>query len=309
MNKLPQKKSVSVVIPVYNEEQALAELIEKLRKVFRTTDYLPEIIVVDDGSTDRSPEIADQISRKQPNVRLIRLLRNRGKAAALKAGFDSATGDYVATIDADLQDDPEAIPRMITLLESQNVDLISGWKHARQDRFIKRQTSKLFNFFTRVMTGVKLHDMNNGLKVYRSEVVKSIDLYGEMHRFIPVLAKINGFSSGELKVRHFPRKYGKTKYGVSRFYKGLLDLMTVLFTMKFMKRPMHFFGLWGLLFLFIGILAEGYLLILKYAFQEPFQKHIALLILGVLLIVFGMQFVSLGLISEMIIYHRKDKSR
>lgn len=309
MNKLPQKKSVSVVIPVYNEEQALAELIEKLHKVFRPTDYLPEIIVVDDGSTDGSPAIADQISRKQPNVRLIRLFRNRGKAAALKAGFDNATGDYVATIDADLQDDPEAIPRMITLLESQNLDLVSGWKHTRRDRFIKRQTSKLFNFFTRVMTGVKLHDMNNGLKVYRSEVVKSIDLYGEMHRFIPVLAKIKGFTSGELKVRHFPRKYGRTKYGVSRFYKGFLDLLTVLFTMKFMKRPMHFFGLWGILFLFIGILAEGYLLVLKYAFREPFQKHIALLILGVLLIVFGMQFISLGLISEMIIYHRKDKSR
>ncbi|MCK4385879.1 MAG: glycosyltransferase, partial [candidate division Zixibacteria bacterium] len=186
-------------------------------------------------------------------------------------------------------------------------DLVSGWKQNRQDRFIKKHTSKIFNFVTRIMTGIPLHDMNNGLKVYKSEVIKTISIYGEMHRFIPVLAKMNGFKSGEMKVRHFPRKYGKTKYGTSRFYKGFLDLLTVLFTSKFLRRPMHFFGLWGIIFLGIGTIAEIYLLVLKFAFGEPFQKHIALIMLGVLLIVFGMQFFSLGLISEMIAYHQKSK--
>ena len=213
----------------------------------------------------------------------------------------------MATIDADLQDDPEAIPQMVELTKKEKYDLVSGWKQNRQDRFIKKHTSKIFNFATRIMTGIPLHDMNNGLKVYKSEVVKTISIYGEMHRFIPVLAKMNGFKSGEMKVRHFPRKYGKTKYGVSRFYKGFLDLLTVLFTSKFLRRPMHFFGLWGIIFLGIGTIAEIYLLVLKFAFGEPFQKHIALMMLGVLLIVFGMQFFSLGLISEMIAFHQKSK--
>lgn len=307
MAATPTKNLVSIVIPVYNEAESLAELYQKIADTFQRESYDFEVIFTDDGSTDSSPEIEQKIAGEHENVQLARFKKNRGKAAALNEGFARARGQYVATIDADLQDDPTAIPDMLRQIGEQDVDLISGWKQNRQDRFIKKYTSRIFNFVTRKLTGIRLHDMNNGLKVYKSEVVKSIDLYGELHRFIPVLAKHQGYSSGEMKVRHFPRKHGKTKYGLSRFYKGFLDLLTVLFTVKFSKRPMHFFGVWGILFFSVGVAAEIYLLILKYAFGEAFQKHIALLLLGVLLIVFGMQFFSLGLIGEMITYHHKSK--
>ena len=309
MEKTIQVNLVSVVVPVYNETGSLRELYLKISEAFEKTDYTHEIIFVDDGSRDGSYDIEQEIAKEHPNVSVIRFHANRGKAAVLNDGFAAANGEFVATIDADLQDDPKAIPQMVELIKKEKYDLVSGWKQNRQDRFIKKHTSKIFNFVTRIMTGIPLHDMNNGLKVYKSEVVKTISVYGEMHRFIPVLAKMNGFKSGEMKVRHFPRKYGKTKYGTSRFYKGFLDLLTVLFTTKYLRKPMHFFGLWGMTFVSVGLIAEIYLLVLKYACGEPFQKHIALMILGVLLIVFGMQFFSLGLISEMITFHQKSKKQ
>jgi len=309
VEKTIQVNLVSVVVPVYNEAGSLRELHLKISEAFEKTDYTHEIIFVDDGSRDGSYDIEQELAKEHPNVSVIRFHANRGKAAVLNDGFAAANGEFVATIDADLQDDPKAIPQMVELIKKEKYDLVSGWKQNRQDRFIKKHTSKIFNFVTRIMTGIPLHDMNNGLKVYKSEVVKTISVYGEMHRFIPVLAKMNGFKSGEMKVRHFPRKYGKTKYGTSRFYKGFLDLLTVLFTTKYLRKPMHFFGLWGMAFVSVGLIAEIYLLILKYAYGEPFQKHIALMILGVLLIVFGMQFFSLGLISEMITFHQKSKKQ
>jgi len=309
VEKISQQKLVSVIVPVYNEIESLKEMHQKICAAFQKTSYDLEIIFVDDGSRDGSYEVEQELVNSNSNTRVIRFPANRGKAAALNDGFAVARGEFVATIDADLQDDPEAIPQMIELIKKEKYDLVSGWKQARKDRFIKKHTSKIYNLVTRIMTGIRLHDMNNGLKVYKSEVVKSINLYGEMHRFIPVLAKMNGFVSGEMKVRHFPRKYGKTKYGTSRFYKGFLDLLTVLFTTKYLRRPMHFFGLWGMAFVSVGLIAEIYLLVLKYAYGEPFQKHIALMMLGVLLIVFGMQFFSLGLISEMIAYHQKSKKQ
>ncbi len=302
------KKIVSVVIPIFNEAESLRELNEKIQAAFRSTEYEIEIIMVDDGSRDNSAAVAREIAQTWSNVVTTGFQRNRGKAAALNEGFRLATGEFVATIDADLQDDPEALPEMLQYLQESGYDLVSGWKQDRKDTFIKRRTSKVYNFFTRLMTGVKLHDMNNGLKVYRSTVVKSINLYGELHRYIPVLAKVEGFTSGEFKVRHFPRKYGKTKYGPSRFYKGMLDLLTVLFITRFMKRPMHFFGLWGIIIVVIGLLSELWVLILKFGLHEPFRDHVAMLIFGVLLIVFGMQFFSLGLISELITFqNRKEK--
>ncbi|MFA7711493.1 MAG: glycosyltransferase family 2 protein [Candidatus Neomarinimicrobiota bacterium] len=308
VNSENDRKLVSVVIPVFNEAQSLRELNEQIQAAFRPTNYDLEIIIVDDGSRDGSATVAREIAKAYPNVNVTGFQRNRGKAAALNEGFRRAQGDFVATIDADLQDDPEAIPAMLNYLQEAGYDLVSGWKQKRQDKFIKKRTSRFFNFITCLMTGLRLHDINNGLKVYRAEVVKSIYLYGELHRFIPVLARVEGFTSGEFKVRHFPRKYGKTKYGPSRFYKGLLDLLTVLFITRFMKRPMHFFGLWGIVIVLIGLLSELWVLILKFAFHEPFQDHVALMIFGVLLIVFGMQFFSLGLISEMITFqNRKDK--
>jgi len=304
-----QSNLVSIVIPVFNEVESLRELHQKITAAFQGTDYLLELIFVDDGSRDGSYAAEFQLSQEYPNVSVIRFPVNRGKAAALNEGFAAAKGAYIATIDADLQDDPQAILPMIELIKNEKYDLVSGWKQKRQDRFIKKCTSRLFNCTARLLTGVRLHDMNNGLKVYKSVVAKSLNLYGELHRFIPVLAKIEGFTSSELKVRHFPRKYGVTKYGASRFYKGFLDLLTVLFTAKFLRRPMHFFGLWGIIFVAIGLLAEIYLLILKFAYHEPFQRHVALLVLGVLLIVFGMQFFSLGLIGEMIAYYHKTKNQ
>lgn len=300
MEKKGQTNLISVVVPVYNEVDSIREMCSNIQTALKKSTYDFEIILVDDGSRDGSYPVEQELVAKNQEISLIRFNRNLGKAAALNEGFAVAKGEFVATIDADLQDDPEAIPQMADFIKDSDFDLISGWKQDRKDRFIKKHTSKIYNFFSRLMTGVKLHDMNNGLKVYKTEVVKNITVYGEMHRFIPVLAKINGFKSGEMKVKHFPRKYGKTKYGASRFYKGFLDLLTILFTMKFMKRPMHFFGLWGLLFAIVGIASEIYLLILKYAFGHPFRNHVALLMLGVLLIIFGMQFFSLGLISEMI---------
>lgn len=298
---------VSVVIPVYNEKESLKELYQKIVDALVGASYKYEIIFIDDGSNDGSPEVEESIAQSDPNVIIERFNKNKGKAAALNRGFQIAKGEYVVTIDADLQDDPYAIPDLIKKLKEGGYDLVSGWKQNRQDKLIKRSSSRLFNFTTRVLTGVKLHDMNNGLKVYKQEVVKNLKLYGEMHRFIPVLAKNMGYVSGELKVRHFPRRYGKTKYGVSRFYKGFLDLLTVLFITRFMKRPMHFFGLWGILLALLGLIVEIWVLILKYGFGEPFKQHFALLILGVLLLVFGIQFFSLGLIGEMITYNGKDK--
>lgn len=307
MENIRQPNLISVIVPVYNEVESVAEMCHKIQAALKQSTYDYEIILVDDGSRDGSYAVEQDLAAKNPEIALIRFNRNLGKAAALNEGFSAAKGEFIATIDADLQDDPEAIPKMADRLKTGEYDLISGWKQNRKDPFIKKNTSKIYNFFSRLMTGVKLHDMNNGLKVYKAEVVKSITIYGEMHRFIPVLAKINGFKSGEMKVRHFPRKYGKTKYGASRFYKGFLDLLTILFTMKFLKRPMHFFGLWGLIFVLLGFAAEVYLLILKYAFGDPFRNHIAMLLLGVLLIIFGMQFFSLGLISEMIIRQKYEK--
>jgi len=298
----------SVVIPVFNEVESLRELTERIQAAFRSTDYELEIIIIDDGSRDSSAKLAQEIARECPNVIATGFRRNRGKAAALNEGFRLAKGDFVATIDADLQDDPDALPGMLNYLQESGYDLISGWKQNRKDTFIKRRTSKIYNFVTRKLSGVDLHDINNGLKVYRAEVVKAINLYGELHRYIPVLAKVEGFTSGEYKVQHFPRKHGKTKYGPSRFYKGMLDLLTVLFITRYMKRPMHFFGLWGIVIVLIGLLSELWVLILKFGFHEPFQNHVALMIFGVLLIVFGMQFFSLGLISEMITFqNRKEK--
>jgi len=296
------------VIPVFNEVESLRELNEKIQLAFQKTGYDLEIIIVDDGSRDGSAALAKEIAGAFPNVIATGFQRNRGKAAALNEGFRIVRGEFVATIDADLQDDPEALPAMLNYLQESGNDLISGWKQNRQDRFVKKRTSRIFNFVTRKLTGLNLHDINNGLKVYRAEVIKSINLYGELHRYIPVLAKVEGFSSGEYKVRHFPRKYGKTKYGPSRFYKGMLDLLTVLFITRFTKRPMHFFGLWGIMIVLIGLLSELWVLILKFGLHEPFRNHVALMIFGVLLIVFGMQFFSLGLISEMITFqNRKEK--
>ncbi|MDD3966442.1 MAG: glycosyltransferase family 2 protein [Candidatus Neomarinimicrobiota bacterium] len=297
---------LSVIIPVYNEEGSLRELSERIMRVFEKGGYKGEIIFINDGSTDKTAEILNALDNEQMLIRSIHFHRNKGKAAALQAGFEEAKGKYVITMDGDLQDEPGEIPALIAKLE-EGFDIVSGWKKKRHDPISKRWPSKLFNSVARAMSGIKIHDFNCGLKAYRREVVKQIRVYGEMHRWIPVLAKVEGFKTGEIVVTHHPRKSGKSKYGFSRTFKGFFDFMTVFFLSRFTLRPMHFFGFLGLLSVSAGTIVEIVVLIYKYGYGHSFQSHLAMLILGVLLIVLGVQLFSIGLIGEMMVYQSKKK--
>ena len=297
---------LSVIIPVYNEEGSLRELSERIMRVFEKGGYKGEIIFINDGSTDKTAEILNALDNEQMLIRSIHFHRNKGKAAALQAGFEEAKGKYVITMDGDLQDEPGEIPALIAKLE-EGFDIVSGGKKKRHDPISKRWPSKLFNSVARAMSGIKIHDFNCGLKAYRREVVKQIRVYGEMHRWIPVLAKVEGFKTGEIVVTHHPRKSGKSKYGFSRTFKGFFDFMTVFFLSRFTLRPMHFFGFLGLLSVSAGTIVEIVVLIYKYGYGHSFQSHLAMLILGVLLIVLGVQLFSIGLIGEMMVYQSKKK--
>lgn len=288
---------ISVVIPLLNEEHTLVELAGKIADSLQGRDF--EIIFVDDGSMDRSWEILSKLSRDYSFVKAIRFRRNYGKSDALQAGFSAATGKYVVTMDADLQDDPYEIPALIEILEQGN-DMVSGWKKKRYDPISKTIPSRFFNAVTRLTTGIQLHDFNCGLKAYRREVTDSIYLYGEMHRYVPLLAKWKGYDKIEEKVvKHHPRKHGKTKFGISRFLNGFLDLITLLFVNRYKRRPMHFFGSVGILFLLIGGLISAYLSYIK-LFQGVPLANRPLLFLGILLILVGVQFFSIGFLGEMI---------
>ncbi|MCH7731366.1 MAG: glycosyltransferase family 2 protein [Candidatus Marinimicrobia bacterium] len=291
-------KKISVIIPAYNEEQSLPILLDEIEGAL-SGKFEYEIIVIDDGSTDGSFELLQKRAKSDGKIRVSRFLRNYGKSTALSEGFKKARGDYVITLDSDLQDDPNEIPRLIEILES-GYDLVSGWKKNRRDPFSKRVPSKFFNFITRILTGIKLHDFNCGLKAYRKSVVKSLDIYGGMHRYIPVLVCKKGYKVTETVVNHRQRKYGTTKFGRERYFHGLFDLMTVLFLNRYTRRPLHLFGIFGLISLISGLGIDVWVLFLKYGFGEPFQKHMALLVFGVLLLILGVQFISIGLLGEMI---------
>ncbi|MBI4547461.1 MAG: glycosyltransferase family 2 protein [Ignavibacteriae bacterium] len=290
-------KEISVVVPLYNEEQSLRELYDKLRNVLNRTGRY-EIIFVDDGSTDSSSRILHELRHRDRRVKIIRFRRNYGKSAALSVGFAHAEGHYIVTMDADLQDDPNEIPSLINEVK-KGFDLISGWKRKRRDPITKTIPSRFFNFVTSVMTGIHLHDFNCGLKAYRKDVAKEVKIYGELHRYIPVLAHWLGYKVGELPVQHHPRRYGKTKYGVGRFWKGFLDLLTVLFTTRYLQRPLHLFGFWGMVFIVAGFVIDLYLVILKFT-QGIALGNRPLFLAGVLLIIVGVQFVSIGLLGEII---------
>ncbi|MEX2463832.1 MAG: glycosyltransferase family 2 protein [Balneolaceae bacterium] len=293
----PSNLEISVIVPLYNEEHTLVELSGKIQNALKGRRY--EIIFVDDGSVDRSWETLKELCSTSSYVRAIRFRRNYGKSDALQAGFNTAKGKYVVTLDADLQDDPNEIPALIAILEEGN-DLVSGWKKKRYDPISKTVPSRFFNAVTRFTTGIKLHDFNCGLKAYRREVTDSIYLYGEMHRYVPLLAKWKGYDKIKEKVvQHHPRKHGKTKFGISRFLNGFLDLITLLFVNKYKQRPMHFFGSIGILFLLIGGLVSAYLTYLKLFMGEPLSNR-PLLFLGILLILVGVQFFSIGFLGEMI---------
>ncbi len=299
-------KKVSVVIPLFNEEESIKPLYNELKKSLKNISCDHEIIFVDDGSTDKSLKIIKELVRTDNHVHYISFRTNYGKSAALQMGFKHVTGDVVITMDADLQDDPEEIPNLLKKLE-EGYDLVSGWKKRRYDPFIKKYSSRFFNFVTRFFSKVKIHDFNCGLKAYRKAVVQSINVYGELHRYIPVLASWKGFSVSEIVVKHHPRKYGKTKFGVSRFFKGFLDLITVIFTVRFIKRPMHLFGIVGLLSAFIGFLISLWLTYEKFFLGKGINNR-PIFFLGILLIIVGIQFFAIGLLGELFVHNfQNDK--
>ncbi len=290
---------ISVVIPLYNEEESLRELHKQLRETLGRMNVRYELLFVDDGSTDKSFQVLRDLKRFDHNhVKVVRFRRNFGKSAALAIGFEKAIGTYVITMDADLQDDPSEIPSLIRKLE-EGYDLVSGWKRLRKDPITKTIPSRFFNFVTGMMTGIKIHDFNCGLKVYRNEVVKTVNVYGELHRYVPVLASTAGFNVGEMVVQHRARKFGKTKFGVGRFWKGFLDLVTVMFTTKYFRRPLHLFGFWGIISVLAGIGIDGWLAY-EWVMGQTALSNRPLFLGGVLLIIVGIQFVSIGLLGEMI---------
>ena len=296
---------ISVIIPVYNEVESINELYKQLLKALQEFSRF-EIIFIDDGSSDGSVETIKKISELDNSINLIQFHRNYGKSAALAEGFKHAKGNYIVTMDADLQDDPKEISNLINKLE-EGFDLVSGWKKDRKDPLSKRLPSKLFNFVTRLFTGVHIHDFNCGLKIYRKAVVKTLELYGGRHRYIPAMAGQKKFKVTEIIVNHRPRIYGETKYGGSRLFHGLFDLISILFLSKYTQSPMYFFGKIGLITFLSGIIIEIYVLYLKYSLGDPFAKHMALLMLGILIIVVGIQFFSIGLVGEMIANSNQDK--
>jgi glycosyltransferase involved in cell wall biosynthesis len=297
---------ISVVVPVHNEERSVALLHDELRSALEPLGTPWEAIFVDDGSSDGTFAALTRLHNAEPNVRVVRLRRNFGKAAALVAGFDQVRGETVVTIDGDLQDDPMEIPRLLAKLE-EGFDLVSGWKTRRRDPLSRRILSRIFNRVTSLFSGVRLHDMNCGLKAYRAEVVRGLRLYGELHRFIPVLAHYRGFRIAELPVNHRERSHGRSRYGIERYLRGFLDLLTVSFIGRYRHRPLHLFGGFGLALGLIGTAVLVYLTVLKVLGHAI--GHRPLLMLGVLLVVLGMQFFSLGLISEMITSHHEERAR
>ncbi|WP_026710924.1 glycosyltransferase family 2 protein [Flavobacterium filum] len=257
--------NISIVIPLLNEDESLKELHEWILKIMNENNFSYEVIFIDDGSTDQSWHVIEQLTQQNPNVKAIRFLKNFGKSQALHAGFAKAQGDVVITMDADLQDNPEEIPELYNMIMQENFDLVSGWKKKRYDAVVsKNLPSKLFNWAARKTSGVQLNDFNCGLKAYKNLVIKNIEVSGEMHRYIPVLAKNAGFSKiGEKVVKHQARKYGETKFGMERFINGFLDLITIWFLSRFGKRPMHLFGAWGVVMFMIGFSTAGYIGISK----------------------------------------------
>lgn len=288
---------ISIVIPLLNEEESLQELVERIVGQLAALKKEYEILFIDDGSTDSSFDVMMKLKEKYPAIRILRFRKNFGKSAALSEGFKRANGEFVITMDADLQDDPAEIPNLIAKLE-QGYDLVSGWKKERHDPIGKTVPSKLFNFTTRKLTGIKIHDFNCGLKAYRKEVIKAIPVYGELHRYLPVLAHWQGFKVGEIVVQHHARKFGISKFGIRRFLSGFFDLMTVLFITRYRQKPLHLFGFLGLVSSIIGLGILTYLSVLW--FQGYGIGHRPLLFLGVLLVIVGSQSFSLGLIGEMI---------
>ena len=295
---------ISVVVPLLNEERSLETLYAEIVAALEQEGHDFEVVFVDDGSTDESLSTLGRLHEEQSNVVVVHLRRNFGKAAALQAGFLEARGDIVVTIDADLQDDPGEIPKLLAKLE-EGFDLVSGWKTRRNDPFPRRLFSRIFNWVTGVISGVHLHDVNCGLKAYRAEVLKGMRIYGELHRFIPVLAAYRGYRVAEIPVNHRPRQHGRSRYGPERYLRGFFDLLSVTFMGRYQHRPLHLFGGVGLLMGAIGFIILTYLSVLWFWGQGIGGRP--LFTLGVLLMVVGIQFISLGLLSELITSQHEER--
>jgi len=289
--------NLSIIIPAYNEKDSLPKLLQQISKEIPPLNLEYEIIVIDDGSTDGTDEILRELNRNHQKLRAYIFRKNYGKSAALSEGFKQARGEKVITMDADLQDDPGEIPNLIEKLD-EGFDLVSGWKKKRHDPITKKLPSRLFNFVTSLLSGISIHDFNCGLKAYRKEVLETIHIYGELHRFIPVLAHWQGFRVGEIPVQHHPRKFGRSKFGINRFFHGFLDLITVLFLTRYRTSPLHIFGMVGLLIFLAGFLIESYLTIIWFGGAGIGTRP--LFFLGILLIIVGAQFIVLGLLGEML---------
>lgn len=302
--------NLSIIIPLLNEEESLPELEEWIRRVVTENGYSYEIIMVDDGSTDDSWKVIQELHNKNPFVKGIKFQRNYGKSAALNEGFKMAQGDVVITMDADMQDSPDEIPELRKMVLEDDYDIVSGWKKKRYDnKLTKNLPSKLFNAATRKVSKINLHDFNCGLKAYKLKVVKSIEVYGEMHRYIPLLAKWSGFRRfGEKIVEHRPRKYGVTKFGINRFVNGFLDLASIMFVGKFGKNPMHFFGLWGTLSFLLGLFIFIYLTISKFIFEVTGLTQRPLFFVALVLMIIGTQLFLAGFTGELISRNSADRN-
>jgi len=306
---------LSLVIPAYNEHESLPELIEWIERVTKAESLTYEVLIIDDGSNDGTWEVIRDLSTNHRHVRGIRFRRNYGKSAALNTGFQAASGDVVITMDADLQDSPDEIPELVRMIREENFDLVSGWKQKRYDPIAKTVPSKFYNAVTRWLTGIKLHDFNCGLKAYRNEVVKAIEVYGEMHRQIPLIAKSAGFYRiGEKVVQHRARQYGVTKFGLERFINGFLDLFSALFVQKFGKRPMHLFGTLGTLSFLAGIAATIFVVLSKVIRQSrglEFRDTTdqPLFYLALVAVIVGVQLFVAGFIAELVSRSGHDRNR
>ena len=301
---------LSIIIPLLNEDESLPELMAWIERVMTVNNYSYEVIMIDDGSTDNSWAVIEKLRGQNNAVKGIKFQRNYGKSAALNEGFKAAQGDVIITMDADMQDSPDEIPELRRMIQEDGFDIVSGWKKIRHDNtFTKNLPSKLFNAVARKSSGIKLHDFNCGLKAYRKKVVKSIEVYGEMHRYIPVLAKWAGFRKiSEKPVEHRPRKYGITKFGWERFVNGFLDLGSIMFVGKFGKRPMHFFGLWGTLSFLMGLAIFTYLVISKFLFDVTGMTQRPMFFFALTAMIIGTQLFLAGFTGELIARNSPDKN-
>ena len=305
---MEQKLDISVVVPLYNEEESLPELVAWIDRVAKAHSLTYEVIMVDDGSTDGSWDVVERLAKEYSTVRGISFVRNYGKSAALYCGFEMAEGEVVITMDADLQDSPDEIPELRRMILEDGLDLVSGWKRKRYDPIGKRWPSKFFNLTARIMSGIKLHDFNCGLKAYRRKVVKSIEVYGEMHRYIPILAKHAGFRRiGEKVVEHHERKYGKSKFGLERMVKGYLDLISVSFMSHFGRSPMYIFGGLGTLMFLLGFVAVAWIIAEKFISGHPLTNQ-PLFYLSLVAIVLGVQLFLAGFLGELINRRSSDRN-